>query len=753
MFYSIPNLGATAVTPMEKPWECSLRMPPECGPDKAARQLWQNNFATKHAFISGVEGMTASVRVSYSQSNVPHKIHAFIADFDAKVIDAELDKLRADPPSEFLPAWFVRTGSGNGRLIWLIDAPVLVASEAQVKEFLLLVGKTKLKLDCWLAAWDKDAFCSIVQYYELGTEWVPMFPDAVLSQAMVNLWLYESSKRVKLDDGYGSGYTIPMDLIKEEVDKRYDKNIWKGPFVEGARGVRFWDPDAKDETGAVIMKQGVMAFSGEQAFMPWRVLLGEAFVARFEADKVGNFREKVAWDGKEFWVQDEEEWLSENKGDFQQRLEVAGFSSSTPKGATCSEIDRLMVDLRKSRRVYRALPFIHFPPGILAYEERRYLNTSMAKCLQPAKDADCSKAEDALKYFPFVWRLLRTLFKDETPDANPWGQLSFFLAWLQRFYLGGLRMRPTQGQAVVLIGPQGAGKTLLARGVIAPLVGGMADATEYFTEDSQWTARIMEKALMVVDDSKPVATLRGSVMFSAALKKVVANSRMVYNEKFKQQGEVPHFGRPLILANFDTTSIQIIPDLDLSNRDKVMLFKSPDTGRLNFPDWDTVSRTLAQELPYFARFLQLWDAPAYTVSEDKRFGVKAFHHPVLYKEAMESGINEVLFEALNALVTSYRVAHKDQQYWEGDLMTLRKDLQLCYDQIQKEFPTQRQLSAAMKNLVLKSEYNVQFKYVHGLRLWRVWFDLRSPGVMPAQLQAPKIDIEALDKKDEEVVDE
>jgi hypothetical protein len=747
MFYSIPNLGSTSVSEMEKPWECGLKMPAEYGPDKIARTSWAKSFATKHAFISGVEGMTATVRVSYAQNNVPHKIHAFIADYDAMVSDSRLEETKADPASEFLPAWFVRTGSGNGRLVWLLSKPILVASKQQVTEFLIDVSK-KLRLKNWLAAWDDGAFKNVTEYYEVGGEWIPLFPDAVISQEMAGLWLYESSKNTKLSDDYGSEYNIPMDLVAEEIEKRYPNNKWKGPFEEGRRGVRFWDDSAKDETGAFIMKHGVMAFSGEQAFMSWRMLLGEAFVSRFEADKVGTLREKVAWDGKEFWLHtDQGEWLSECKGDFQQRLEVNGFSSSTPRSATCSEIDRLMVELRDNRRVHRALPFIHFPPGILVYEDRRYLNTSTAVCLQPAKDADCCTIEDAVTFFPFTWNLLKALFKDETPDVDMWAQLNFFLAWLQRFYIGGLTMRPTQGQAVVLIGPQGAGKTLLARGVIAPLVGGMADATEYFTEDSQWTARIMEKALMVVDDSKPVATVRGSVMFSAALKKVVANSRMVYNEKFKQQGEIPHFGRPLVLANFDTTSIQIIPDLDMSNKDKVMLFKAPEHDRTRFPDWDTVSRTLSQELPYFARFLQLWKAPEYTVSEDKRFGVKAFHHPILYREAMESGTNEVLYEFLHAMVTEYRMSHKDKTFWEGNLTLLRKDLLISNEQVAREFPTQKMLSAAMKNIMEKSEYNIECRKLHGERLWRIWFDMRSKGIMSNNgIKVPESKLTALDFK-------
>lgn len=714
---------------MEKPWESGLKLPEGLDVNKSDRSKWQIRLTTQHAFISGFEGMTAQMRVSYENHNIPHRMHALITDYDAHVTEARLAEMLVDPPCEFMPAWAIITGSGNLRLVWMFERSIMLAHKDLIIQFLLMLQK-KLDLKSWHGALDEKAMADPSQYYEIGFKWIPMKAGAFVPQSYLELWMLNASKKVKLDDDEKDVYQIPMERIAEEVAQRYPDNKWSGPFEEGRRGIRFWDPNADNDTGAVILKSGMMAFSGEQAFMSWRKLLGDAFVSQFKADKVGKIRENVVFDSEDFWILMGDEWVSKGRADFTQKLRVLGFSDKGVRGATCTEIDEIEVDLKDNCRVYKALPFIHFPPGVIVYEDKKYLNISNAVCMQPAKDSDVSSPVEALKTFPFVWKLLKALFENDYNPNDPMDQMYYFLAWLQRFYLGGLTMRPTQGQAVVLIGPPSAGKTLLAQSVIAPLVGGMADATAYFVEDSKWTARILEKPLLVVDDAKPVTSPEALKTFSASLKKVVANSRMVYSEKFKQEGEVPHFGRPIILANFDCNSMQVIPDLDMSNRDKIMLFKSPDKV-MKFPEWDVITKTLAQELPYFARFLQLWRPPNYVISVDRRFGINAYHHPILAREAAEAGANGIMHELLCTMLETYMIGHEKQGYWEGTTTTLSTDLKLASDGLSdREFKSPKALSIAMQNLMTKESDHIEHQRLQAdgrdKRLWRIKYSLLNP---------------------------
>jgi hypothetical protein len=706
---------------VEKPWEIVSEAP--VIEDKKEFKAWCLGLATKHHFLSGFSGITPQIRVSYESNNAPFKMSALIVDYDAATTEDRLLDLVANPVTEFVPAYAVITHSGYARLVWLFEADILLAAKAQIKEFLVQLSR-RLALNKWLAGMDTGALSDPCRYYELGSKWIPLTPDYRIPASFLQLWLLEASSKINLDEGYSEN-KIPMEDIAEAVEAKYPGR-WSGPFEEGRRGVRFWDLLAADKTGAVIMRNGVMAFSGEQAFMPWRTLLGDSFVNKYKADRTADVRTRVVFDGRDYWWRetDEGSWKTLDNTSLTRHLKVAGFESRAMKRETSSEIERILDDVTFNCRVEKAMPFIHYPQGVITYDGNKFLNTATAKCMEPARDASVQTIGEAQKQIPFIWSLLKALFYDKgLGEGQEYTQVYYLLAWLKRFYLGGLCHAPTQGQAVVVIGPVSIGKSLFTNAIIAPLVGGYSDATPYFIDDVTWTATLMNKPLMTIDDSKPVMSHAALIKFSASLKKVVANTRMIYNEKYKQTGEAPWFGRVIVLANADSNSLQIIPDMDMSNKDKLMLFKCSGT-KLDFPERAEIDRTLSQELPVFARFLELWEPPESIMSGDRRFGVKAFHHHELFGEAMIAGAGGVLHEILYDFLAAYREQHPKDKSWEGTATTLYNDLSVFNNSSMRDF-TQRGMATALGGLAGKQGYNIKHRLEGKTRrkLWTIAFDM------------------------------
>lgn len=648
MFYSIPNLTAQSVTPIEKPWEVQCQYP-DFGGDKTAYSQWAVSLATQHHFISGFEALAPAIRI-HSEDNPPVRMYALIVDYDSKFDEDRRLKLLDHPPSEFLPTFCVRTFSGHARLVWVYEGPTLIGSADHGQKFLAVLSK-KLNLKGWLAGLDTGAL-AVKQYFEIGT-WFPVAPDARIPKAILDLWSIEAGSRAKMSRTELP--TIPLEVVHEEVEKRFPRR-WTGPFEMKRMGVRFWDPTADNPRGACVLPTGMMAFSGEQAFVSWHQIFGQKFVEAFLASRVEGLVDRWVYDGAKFWQGlPSGRWVGEEKDKTVMMLKDAGMSSRPGSYNSCtSEIEHFLVHLMQHRRVERALPFTHRPRGLILHphDGKPYLNTSMTKCVQPAAPFVSGKMHfvDLKSKSKTVAMVLQTFF---TPENNrpetierATTQLVRFLAWCKYFYTGCLEQNPRPGQVLILVGPTGVGKTFFMRNVIGALVGGYADASTHLVGGDKWTSHLCDKALWMVDDSSPAADNKSYVMYSSKIKSYVANATTHYDQKYEKTGDVPFDGRITICANTDAESLRILPSIDQSSGDKIIMLRVSDKVA-EFSTRDDLEKIIPEELPYFARFLLDWDYPEGTFCPTARFGVTGYHHPDLIIESRRQGQAGVLFDILS----------------------------------------------------------------------------------------------------------
>lgn len=667
MFYSIPNLRSSAAVELPAPWDYKPTCQPPYG-DKVKLIAWSQDFATQHAFISTYEAMSQGVRVT-TVDNPPFKLHGFIVDYDGKSPEGILEFLKTKPACEFLPNYLVETASGNNRLIWIFERPLLLASLKQIKEFLKTANK-HLKLPKWLPGLDTEAFGSPDRYYEIGKAWHPVFPEARIPAGIIELWLLKASASLKFDEKQFD-YKIPIEALAKELEARFPGR-WSGRFDLGARGLRFWDATADNETAAIVREDGMICFTGDQGFVSWKQIFGAPFVEQFEADYVSGIVNESAYAGNSFWHEDSGVWREWNKDDFAQELRVRGYEGRKKQGQTASEIDMIENAIKKNRWVSRALPYMFMDTGIINVRGERYLNISRVAPIAPAPpltDGPMTFSKGR-EHFKLIYTLLRTMFLEIASEEDR--QLTAFLAWTKYFYVHALNKDPAPGHTIVIAGPPGKGKTLLSKEILGGLMGGECDASSHFVDGDPWTERLCNSPIARVDDSLAITDPRGLLKFSNRLKKYTANAEMMYNQKFKQTGSIPWFGRAVVTCNLDSESLRILPDMDLSTRDKISLFKASD-HIMKFDDWKTTGETIRRELPAFARFLYDWTIPSEWIADERRFGVRPFHHPDLFDESRQQGLG-VILELLHMFMESWRGAHPTKEFWEGTATTLCQDL-------------------------------------------------------------------------------
>ena len=682
MFFAIKNHMCLATSKLERPWEHTFEYP-ELVLTKEQWRAWSKDPSTEHCYISCCEGMAASIRIG--EDNAIFQSHGLLADYDAVWTPDQLEKLRAKKVAEYGPQYICTTFSDHARTYYAFEKPVLLVGAKHYKAFVKLLAK-KLKLDKLpsLSGFEAEALADPAKYYDIGRQWYPVDPGACIPSAQLNLWAYEASKGLTLAP---KEYEIPIDKVAEEVDRRWPGR-WRGEFKEGARGLRFWDLSADNESAAIVTTEGMMCFTGGQAFVSWREIFGSAFVEQFEAKKMAPILNGTWYDGRQFWTQDESKgglWMATSKDDFDQKLRCMKFDPVRAKGRTCSELDEVEFAIKEQRRVDAAAPFIYRPSGRLVYNTKIFLNTSRIKCIEPVPEAlrkldptfEDLKRNCGRLLYPYLCNFFDPI------DDNV--QLWHFLAWLKHFYTGAYKQAPRHGQTLVLAGDGSVGKTFMLQAILGPLMGGRAKADEFLSGRCKWTAELAESPLLGVDDSEGAGSdYKDQVAMTQRLKAISANGELMYSVKFGAEQMIEWLGRVVICCNLEEHSIaRNLPDLTLSAQNKVMLLKTV-SGEKKFQGFystqDENRAVLAEELPHFAGWLLEWAYPkcAEEVGEH-RFGVSAYHHPELLQKASrgshDSVVWEVILNMLEARKENFKSAKADPEVtYTADIIRLHSDL-------------------------------------------------------------------------------
>ncbi len=705
MLHAIKNLASNQTKPCN-PWGVKTVAP--------SKSEWSRPDLD-HCFYSGFEGLISGMRID-SKNNPAVRLHWIVADYDGRIDQHARDTV-LDHCVDFRPQYISKTISGGARLLWRLEAPFLLHSNDLTIRLMQHVRK-KLGLSKIMVGLDTAAFGNPCQYYEAGTDWVQLSGGVIPANFMMQ-WAVESSNQY---DWNKLGPVIPIETIADEVERQYPGR-WTGDFDIGRRGVRFWDSSANNETAAIVRDSGMQCFTGGQAFVPWSAILGRSFVNKFEADRVGGAIEDIWFDGRDYWHRHPDgTWNSLCKNDTGLELKVAkGLRMSKSRNDNFTEIDKALQHIHKYQRITCAAPLIHRPKGIIHLNGLRILNTSTASVCQPADSdsqggagspstlssvaADVGRGLPQACQFPWLESYFSTFF-------DPVEQLDYFYAWLRRWYKSALDNRMLPGQASFFAGVPNTGKTLLSTVILSRIFGGHTDASSFLSGDDNFNSHLFQSAVWAVDDIVPLTDHRSHQKFSALIKKMAANRTFSIREKFKVDKTIEWNGRVVVTCNTDPESIRILPDVDLSNRDKINLFRVADRDTFAFPR--NVAEIIQAELPFFLRWLLDWTPPDHVLG-DSRYGVQTYCEASLFEAARHSSSAYSFLEVLLKFFEG-----QTSNVWTGsatDLLTAMLSDQDGLAGIAAKYTT-RQVGRELSKLASQG-YPLTQRRHHATRIWDI----------------------------------
>jgi hypothetical protein len=275
---------------------------------------------------------------------------------------------------------------------------------------------------------------------------------------------------------------------------------------------------------------------------------------------------------------------------------------------------------------------VHRPKGIVHVNGLRVLNTSTASVFQPSEKQDIDPDTD----FPWLNSYFSSLFD---PDE----QLDYFYAWLRRWYSSALGGKMLPGQASFFAGVPNTGKTLLSTVILSRTFGGHIDASSFLSGEDGFNSHLFQSAVWAVDDVVPLTDTKSHLKFSALIKKMAANRTFSVREKYRVDKLIEWNGRVVVTCNTDPESIRILPDVDLSNRDKINLFRVAERDTFTFPN--DVADIIHAELPFFLRWLLDWSPPDHVLG-DSRYGVQTYCEASLFEAARHSSSAYSFLEVL-----------------------------------------------------------------------------------------------------------
>lgn len=359
-----------------------------------------------------------------------------------------------------------------------------------------------------------------------------------------------------------------------------------------------------------------------------------------------------------YWIEGiEGDWIKVNETSIRRHLRAQGISSKEKEGAYVSNLDSRLNDIQRAYSVSYAGVLAGYQRGVHRVGDERVLVTRSPKIIQP-------KAGQ----WPTINKLVENLFVDDTIDQRP-----YVFGWLKVAYealASGVR-RP--GQAIVFAGEHDSGKSLM-QNLITPMLGGAAAKPyRYMSGATPFNADLFGAVHLMIEDEFASTDIRVRRCFGAQIKNFTVNEVQSCHAKNRQAISLTPLWRLSISVNCEVENLMILPPMDSSIEDKLMLLKVQKrempmrTGSLE--ERRIFWETLCAELPAFISFLCEWEIPRELRSE--RFGVTHFHHPELL-EAVEALAPEVRLLAIIDTAFFSPLAKRDR--WEGTADELRSEL-------------------------------------------------------------------------------
>ena len=316
----------------------------------------------------------------------------------------------------------------------------------------------------------------------------------------------------------------------------------------------------------------------------------------------------------EYWMElNPGRFVSMGASDLKLHLRRNGLRKDTFDTTGLNDLERAIAVCQIERWIDYAAPLSGHRPGMFKSGSGRRVLVTEAVKLPEAKRGSCSR----------FMAYLDDLFADADHGDI---QRDVCLAWLkcarESFLAGDFR----PGQMLVLAGPSGCGKSLFQLLVTEWLGGRVGLPFRYMNAETPFNADLASaEHLMLEDKGAASFDIRTRRKFGESVKDFVVCSQMSIHDKGIKAEVLATFRRVTMSINDEPENLLSCPPLDPSIQDKIIILKCVDAGLSG--SRATIWKQLTSELPALAWHLDRWKLPPEMC--DRRYGVKAWHHPEL----------------------------------------------------------------------------------------------------------------------------
>jgi hypothetical protein len=269
------------------------------------------------------------------------------------------------------------------------------------------------------------------------------------------------------------------------------------------------------------------------------------------------------------------------------------------------------------------------------------------------------------------------------------------------------------------------------------LGGRTANPYAFLSGGTQFNRDLFRAETLIFGDEIGSTDIRVRRTIGSRLKQITVNQDQWCHGKGREAVTLRPQWRVCLSLNDETENLMVLPPMDDSIEDKLMLLRTSRPALLDDPnrwsndrsaDWSKISTGL----PGLVAFLQKWEIPGEIRSG--RFGVMAYHDPDLMVALQSISPETRLLDLIDAAdlfkssTTQIKgpgeLVQSEKEYWEGSSVDLEKRLlsegseRIIRDSTSRLLTFNSAMGTYLGRLAKKCP-RVNCKTVHGQKIWRI----------------------------------
>lgn len=353
-----------------------------------------------------------------------------------------------------------------------------------------------------------------------------------------------------------------------------------------------------------------------------------------------------------YWTRNsKQDWIQFTESALKRRLRLERYGDIPDKYLQVMQADKDLLKMQTENDVSYAGPIAGYRSGIHEICGQRILVTEGPKLIKWAH-----------RPWPNLKRLIQGMFGDNAPILYGW------LNCALRSLYAGPPFRP--GQMFAIAGPAGCGKSLLQNLITEAFGGRSAKPYRYLVGDTSFNSDLMRAEHLMIEDDASSTDPRSRKSFGTMLKNLIVNETQSLHRKGRDAISVTPFIRVSISLNDEPENLMVLPPMEESLKDKVILLRASKPEFI-YADDDLAQRKLYREeltaeLPGFIAFVRDYRIPERMKSQ--RYGMIAYQEPSLLKDLMELAPEWKLL----SIIDSLGIWEYGQSEWSGTASALEE---------------------------------------------------------------------------------